>query len=118
MSNQDEITNPNLVKVVCDKNNDALYFSRSVIPFKRNVESSKPTFRHIGVYAFRKQALMDFTKWPMGELESTEMLEQLRYLENGISIRMVETTSESIGIDTPEDLDKARLFADEKARGL
>ncbi len=102
--------NPNMVKVVCNNNMDALYFSRAPIPFKRNTSSKVPYFRHIGVYAFRKSALIGFTQWPVGELEQTEMLEQLRYLENGISIRMVETTSTSIGIDTPEDLIKAEEF--------
>lgn len=106
----DEPGNPNQVKVVCNKLNDALYFSRSLIPFNRNLLVQSPVFRHIGVYAYRKQILLDFTSWPAGVLEQTEMLEQLRYLENGISIRMVETTTSSIGIDTPEDLEKAREY--------
>jgi 3-deoxy-manno-octulosonate cytidylyltransferase (CMP-KDO synthetase) len=106
----DEPGNPNQVKVVCNKYNDALYFSRSLIPFNRNILSKSPVFRHVGVYAYRKQTLLDFTSWPPGVLEQTEMLEQLRYLENGISIRMVETNSSSIGIDTPEDLEKAREY--------
>ena len=109
-ADDEDYHNPNMVKVVCNKKMDALYFSRSPIPFKRNESSTVPYFRHIGVYAFRKNALIDFTQWPVGELEQTEMLEQLRYLENGISIRMVETTSTSIGIDTPEDLEKAQLY--------
>jgi CMP-2-keto-3-deoxyoctulosonic acid synthetase len=98
------------VKVVCDKNSNALYFSRSPIPYKRNLQSSLPIYKHVGVYAFRKNALLSFTKWPMGVLEQTEMLEQLRYLENGVKIKMIETASTSIGIDTPEDLEKAKLF--------
>ena len=102
--------NSNIVKVVCNKKNDALYFSRSVIPYKRNKEVEEVLYRHIGVYAYRKDALLKFTKWPMGILEKTEMLEQLRYLENGISIRMVETDEASVGIDTPEDLKKAIAF--------
>lgn len=102
--------NSNIVKVVCNKLNDALYFSRSAIPYKRNKEISEVLYRHIGVYAYRKEALINFTKWPMGELEKTEMLEQLRYLENGISIRMVETNESSVGVDTPEDLKKAIAF--------
>jgi 3-deoxy-manno-octulosonate cytidylyltransferase (CMP-KDO synthetase) len=106
----DEPGNPNQVKVVCNTFNDALYFSRSLIPFNRNLLSQSPVFKHIGVYAYRKQTLMDFTSWPAGVLEQTEMLEQLRYLENGIAIRMVETTNSSIGIDTPEDLEKAREY--------
>ena len=106
----DEPENPNQVKVVCNKLGDALYFSRSPIPFRRNKHAVLPFFRHIGVYGFRKDTLMAFTQWPVGELEQTEMLEQLRYLENGISIRMVETESTSIGIDTPDDLLRARAF--------
>ena len=105
--------NSNIVKVVCNKLNDALYFSRSAIPYKRNKEIGEVLYRHIGVYAYRKEALINFTKWPMGELEKTEMLEQLRYLENGISIRMVETNEASVGVDTPEDLKKAIAFYNE-----
>lgn len=110
LNTNEDINNPNVVKVVCDKENNALYFSRSPIPYKRNLQSSLPVYKHVGVYGYRKQALLDFTKWPMGVLEQTEMLEQLRYLENGVKIKMVETTTSSIGIDTPEDLEKARLF--------
>jgi 3-deoxy-manno-octulosonate cytidylyltransferase (CMP-KDO synthetase) len=106
--------NSNLVKVVCNKFNDALYFSRSVIPYKRNKEIEEILYRHIGVYAYRKDMLLQFTKWPMGRLEKLEMLEQLRYLENGVSIRMVETDEASVGIDTPEDLKKAIAFYNNK----
>lgn len=105
-----DLHNPNIVKVVTDNRGNALYFSRWPIPYNRN-ETSKPSyFRHIGVYAFRKQTLLAFTQWPMGLLERHEKLEQLRYLENGIGIRMVETSFSGIGIDTPGDLDKARAF--------
>lgn len=103
-----DIDNPNIVKVVVNDRHDALYFSRSPIPYNRNRESQVPYFRHIGVYAFRKQTLLDFTNWPLGRLENAEKLEQLRYLENGVSIRMVETLFSGIGIDTPEDLEKAK----------
>ena len=106
----DDPGNPNQVKVVCNKKGDALYFSRSLIPFKRNLLTESLVFRHIGVYAYRKSALLAFTSWPSGTLEQSEMLEQLRYLENGVNIRMVETTSSSIGIDTPEDLEVAREY--------
>lgn len=106
----EDFNNPNMVKVVCDENNDALYFSRSPIPFKRNTSSYHPYYRHIGVYAFRKETLLSFTTWPVGKLENAEMLEQLRYLEHGVSIRMVETNTASIGIDTPEDLEKAVAY--------
>ena len=102
--------NSNIVKVVCNKFNDALYFSRSMIPYKRNKEAKEVLYRHIGVYAYRKKTLLDFTTWPMGVLEKMEMLEQLRYLENGISIRMIETNEASVGIDSPEDLKKAIAF--------
>lgn len=110
LGGEEDVNNPNVVKVVCDKNNNALYFSRSPIPYKRNLQSSLPVYKHVGVYGFRKNTLLDFTTWPIGVLEHTEMLEQLRYLENGVQIKMVETSSISIGIDTPEDLEKAKLF--------
>lgn len=103
-----EIENPNNVKVITDNEGFALYFSRSVIPFPREARVGVRYMKHIGIYAFRKQALMDFYNLPMGILEASEKLEQLRYLENGKRIKMVETTHGSIGIDTPEDLEKAR----------
>lgn len=105
---EEELQNPNIVKVVSDLHGDALYFSRHPIPYNRNEESRPPYYRHIGVYGFRKQTLLAFTGWPMGILERHEKLEQLRYLENGIRIRMVETSFTGIGIDTPDDLIKAR----------
>ncbi len=103
-----EINNPNNVKVVVDQAGFALYFSRSVIPYPRERDCGAKYFRHIGVYAFRKQAIMDFYSLPMKSLEASEKLEQLRYLEFGKRIKMIETTHVSIGIDTPEDLVKAR----------
>ena len=102
------IENPNNVKVVTDQSGFALYFSRSVIPFPRDESANARYFRHIGVYAFRKQALLDFAALPMKSLEATEKLEQLRYLEFGKRIKMVETSHAGIGIDTLEDLEKAR----------
>ena len=108
-----DIDNPNIVKVVVDQVGDALYFSRSPIPYNRNRQSDVDVFRHIGVYAFRKQTLLEFTGWPMGRLENAEKLEQLRYLEHGISIRMIETSFTGIGIDTPEDLEKAKKLVSE-----
>lgn len=110
LGGEEDVNNPNVVKVVCDKNNNALYFSRSPIPYKRNLQSALPIYKHVGVYGFRKNTLLEFTTWPIGVLEHTEMLEQLRYLENGIQVKMVETSFISIGIDTPEDLEKAKLF--------
>ena len=103
-----EIDDPNIVKVVCDIHKNALYFSRSAIPYNRNAYTTTEYFRHIGVYGFRKDTLIRFTNWPMGILEQSEKLEQLRYLENGISIKMVQTSFTGIGIDTPEDLEKAK----------
>lgn len=100
-----DIENPNIVKVVCDKDNFALYFSRSVIPFKRSAHTQY--FQHIGVYAFRREALFRFIELPKGKLEETEKLEQLRLLENGMKIKMIETEYKGIGIDTPKDLQKA-----------
>lgn len=110
LSDRGEIENPNNVKVVTDKNQFALYFSRSVIPFNREGRDSFPYMKHIGVYAFRKEALMDFYSLPASALEEMEKLEQLRYLENGKRIKMVLSPVENIGIDTPEDLEKARIL--------
>ena len=107
---EDEINNPNNVKVVVDQNGFALYFSRSVIPYPREKNVGVRYMQHIGIYAFRKQALLDFYNLPMMSLESSEKLEQLRYLEFGKRIKMIETTAKSIGIDTLEDLEKARRF--------
>jgi 3-deoxy-manno-octulosonate cytidylyltransferase (CMP-KDO synthetase) len=107
---EEDINNPNNVKVVTDQNGFALYFSRSVIPFPREKNVGVRYMQHIGIYAFRKQALLDFYSLPMKSLEASEKLEQLRYLEFGKKIKMVETTHVSIGIDTPEDLEKARLM--------
>lgn len=102
------IENPNNVKVVVDQSQFALYFSRSVIPFAREKNVGVRYFQHIGIYAFRKQALMDFYSLPMKSLEASEKLEQLRYLEFGKRIKMVETSHVGIGIDTEEDLIRAR----------
>jgi 3-deoxy-manno-octulosonate cytidylyltransferase (CMP-KDO synthetase) len=106
----EEIENPNIVKVVVNRLGDALYFSRSPIPHDRDGNSGVVRYRHVGVYAFRKRVLLEFTGWPLGALESAEKLEQLRYLENGVRIRMVETDFAGIGIDTPEDLVRARKW--------
>jgi 3-deoxy-manno-octulosonate cytidylyltransferase (CMP-KDO synthetase) len=110
ITDENEIQNPNNVKVVVDQNNIALYFSRSVIPYPREKNVGVRYFQHIGIYAFRKQALLDFSTLPMKSLEASEKLEQLRYLEFGKRIKMVETNHVGIGIDTPEDLEKARLL--------
>jgi 3-deoxy-manno-octulosonate cytidylyltransferase (CMP-KDO synthetase) len=101
------IQDPNYVKVAVDKNNNALFFSRSVIPYPRSTDSPIVYYEHIGVYAFQKQALLNFTNWPMSPLEAAEKIECLRYLENGISIKMVVTEYMGVEIDTPADLIKA-----------
>ncbi len=105
---KEEAQNPNNVKVVTDTAGYALYFSRGVIPFQRDASFSAEHFLHIGVYAYKRSALMNFTKWPQSILEKTEKLEQLRYLENGIRIKMAKTDYNNMAIDTPEDLEKAR----------
>jgi 3-deoxy-manno-octulosonate cytidylyltransferase (CMP-KDO synthetase) len=108
ITNKKDIENPNNVKVVVDQLGRALYFSRSVIPYPRDENAGVRYFQHIGIYAFRKQALLDFYALPMKSLEASEKLEQLRYLEFGKRIQMVETAHVGIGIDTPEDLERAR----------
>ena len=110
ITNQEDIENPNNVKVITDINNLAIYFSRSVIPFHRDKDISVKYYKHKGVYAFRKQALLDFYKTPMTPLEASEKIEAIRYQEIGKKIKMVETTVEAIGIDTPEDLEKAKKY--------
>ena len=107
LTQQNLIEDPNYVKVAVDKNNHALFFSRSVIPFPRSKDSAIVYYEHIGVYAFKKQALLDFTHWPMSPLEAAEKIECLRYLENGVPIKMVVTEYMGVEIDTPEDLVKA-----------
>jgi 3-deoxy-manno-octulosonate cytidylyltransferase (CMP-KDO synthetase) len=106
---QDEnlINDPNYVKVAVDKKMNALFFSRSVIPYPRSLDFNTTYYEHIGVYAFRKNALIDFTNWPMTPLEAAEKIECLRYLENGVPMKMVVTTYMGVEIDTPEDLQRA-----------
>ena len=109
----EDIHNPNVVKVVCDVNDQALYFSRSPIPYNRNAAGSGDGvryFRHIGMYAFRADALRTVAKLSPSGLEKTEMLEQLRWLENGMGIGVKETTWASPAIDAPEDVAKALRF--------
>ena len=103
----EQLDDPGIVKVVTDAAGKALYFSRSLIPFDRDGGSGYNYMRHIGVYAWRRETLLRFVSLGMGKLERVEKLEQLRALENGIAIRMVETDYQGIGIDTPEDLEKA-----------
>ena len=101
------IADPNYVKVAVDKYFNALFFSRSAIPYHRDKNTSPVYYEHIGVYAFRKAALLNFTSWPITPLEAAEKIECLRYLENGVPLRMVATEYMGIEIDTPEDLLRA-----------
>jgi 3-deoxy-D-manno-octulosonate cytidylyltransferase len=107
------VIDPNYVKVALSLNNDALFFSRSVIPYPRNVEINIAYYEHIGVYAFRKQALMDFTHWPMTPLEAAEKVECLRLLEHGIPMRMAITQYMGVEIDTPEDIVRAEQLMEQ-----
>lgn len=108
ISDWEEINNPNTVKVIVDQSNFALYFSRSPIPFPRDKNAGARYFKHKGIYAFRKQALLDFSVLPMQFIEATEKIECIRYLEYGKRIKMVETQVQGVEIDTPEDLEKAK----------
>ena len=110
ITNKEDIENPNNVKVITDVNNMAIYFSRSVIPFHRDSSVDVKYYKHKGVYAFRKQALIDFYNTPITPLEAAEKIEAIRYQEIGKRIKMVETSVEAVGIDTPEDLEKALKF--------
>ena len=107
LKDEKEINDPNFVKVAVDQNMNSLFFSRSVIPFPRDKNVPVTYYEHIGVYAFRKQALIDFTTWPVAPLEAAEKIECLRYLEHGILLRMVVVDYMGIEIDTPEDLERA-----------
>ena len=101
------IADPNYVKVAVDKNMNSLFFSRSPIPYHRDKNTSPVYYEHIGVYAFRKQALLNFTNWAMTPLEAAEKIECLRYLENGVPLKMIVTEYMGVEIDTPEDLERA-----------
>jgi len=108
ISDWDEISNPNTVKVIVDNRNFALYFSRSPIPYPRDKELKVNYYKHKGIYAFRKRALIDFQQLPMLPLEAKEKIEAIRFLEYGKKIKMVETHVTGVEIDTPEDLERAR----------
>jgi 3-deoxy-manno-octulosonate cytidylyltransferase (CMP-KDO synthetase) len=105
----EQVQNPNFVKVVVDEQQRAIYFSRSPIPYNREGKSMT-YWKHIGVYAYRRDILLSFTQWPKGNLEQVELLEQLRLVEKGVTIQMVETNHQAIAIDTEEDLIYARAF--------
>ena len=113
ITEKEEIENTNNVKVVTNIHDFALYFSRSPIPFQRD-EDYGTFYKHIGIYAFRKEVLLKCTQLAMHELEQSEKLEQLRFLANGMNIKMVRTTHQPIGIDTPEDLEAARILLSKK----
>lgn len=111
----DAVSNPNSPKIVTDHRGFALYFSRSVIPFIRGIETDEwlshyPFLKHLGVYAYRREVLAEVTRLPQGQLEKSESLEQLRWLENGYRIRVGLTDVETVGIDTPADLERAEQF--------
>jgi 3-deoxy-manno-octulosonate cytidylyltransferase (CMP-KDO synthetase) len=112
-----EVTDPNVVKVVTDRNGDAIYFSRCPIPFERGPARPGTHFKHIGLYVYRRDFLLEYSALPVGPLEQAERLEQLRAIENGYRIRVVETEFESLGVDTPEDLERVcKLFDASMAR--
>ncbi len=110
LTDEKAINDPNYVKVAVDRNMYALLFSRSPIPYHRDKNLSATYYEHIGVYAFRKNALLQFTNWSMTPLESLEKIECLRYLENGVPLKMVVTDYMGVEIDTPEDLEKAAAY--------
>lgn len=121
IENPREIDDPNVVKVVTDRNGDAIYFSRSAIPFVKDSAAAMPPprFKHIGLYVYRREFLLRYSELPVGPLELAEKLEQLRAIENGFSIRVVETDYDSIGVDTPADLERAAaLFAASMTLGV
>ncbi len=112
MKNKEDLENPNVVKVVKDRNNFALYFSRSLIPHPRGGLVFTPQsnfYKHLGLYAYTKEFLFTFTNLPTGDLENIEKLEQLRILEHGHKIKLIETNFDTIGVDTPEDLEKVKV---------
>lgn len=108
ITDPEDIANPNTVKVITDKEGFALYFSRAPIPYQRAEEPRATYFKHKGVYAFRKRALLDFRRLPMLQLEAVEKIEAIRFLEYGKKIKMVQTRISGIEIDTPEDLERAQ----------
>src|ERR1022692_163144 len=122
IENPREIDDPNVVKVVTDVNGDAIYFSRSPIPFVRDSAAGlplAPRFKHIGLYVYRREFLLRYAELPVGPLELAERLEQLRAIENGLRIRVVETEYDSMGVDTPADLERAAaLFAGSMTLGV
>ncbi len=118
-----EIGDPNVVKVITDLAGDAIYFSRLPIPFNRDATAPAsrppaPCFKHIGLYIYRRDFLLAYPSLPVGPLEQAERLEQLRALENGLKIRVVETDYESLGVDTPEDLERVAILFEASMHGV
>jgi 3-deoxy-manno-octulosonate cytidylyltransferase (CMP-KDO synthetase) len=111
-----DLHNPNVTKVVVDRDGYALYFSRAPIPFTRAGNPAAPAWKHIGLYVYRREFLLRLTALPPTAMELAEGLEQLRALEHGIRIKAIETTHDSIGVDTPEDLERVRRLAPAVAR--
>ncbi len=114
LNSQEEIEDPNVVKVVVNMQKQALYFSRYPIPYNRSANPHQKYYKHRGVYAFRKEALIAFSQQPLTPLEEAEKIECLRFLEMGHRIQMIETNQEGIGIDTPHDLERARAIHPKK----
>jgi 3-deoxy-manno-octulosonate cytidylyltransferase (CMP-KDO synthetase) len=112
-----EIDDPNVVKVVTDRFGNAIYFSRSTIPYTRGSSAGPPLYKHIGLYVYRRDFLLGYSQMPVGPLEKAERLEQLRALENGHSIRVVETEYESLGVDTFEDLERVKKLFEASLAG-
>lgn len=112
IENEQEFNDPNVVKVVVDKNNFALYFSRAAIPHRaHNSEDKSPVYyKHIGLYGYTKDFLFIYKNLPVSNLEKIECLEQLRVLEEGFRIKVIETKFDTLGVDTPEDLEKVKLY--------
>lgn len=113
----EDVNNPNAVKVVTDLGGRALYFSRATIPFDRDGSGAMPYYKHLGFYAYRKAALDAFCSWPESELERSERLEQLRFLDRGVEIRVAETPYDTVGVDTEEDLKRVERILREGAAG-
>lgn len=115
ITNPDDLVNPNIAKVILNNKKEAIYFSRSIIPYVRNIPADQwlekhTFFKHIGLYAYRFETLLTLTKLPQSSLELAESLEQIRWIENGFKIKIAETRTENLAIDTPEDLDKIREY--------
>jgi 3-deoxy-manno-octulosonate cytidylyltransferase (CMP-KDO synthetase) len=115
INNPAEIDNSNIVKVVTDNNDYAIYFSRSTIPFYREDSLTGIYYKHLGFYAYRKDFILEFSRLPGGKLESAEKLEQLRAIENGYKIKVVEAGSDSIEVDAPEDIIKVENLINSSA---